>query len=65
MPGWVNGLSNGFRELVSPVEDVRDYTWGIELYYNFEINKWLHLTPDLQFIENQREADDIRLVLDF
>jgi porin len=69
--GWVNGLSDNFRKDVAPVVDVRDYTWGIELYYNFEINKWLHLTPDLQFVQNQREEDDIaiipgvRLVIDF
>ena len=45
--------------------------WGFELYYNFAINKWLHLSPDLQFIKNQREDDDlavipgVRLVMDF
>jgi porin len=69
--GWVSGLSDNFRKDVSPVVDVRDYTWGIELYYNIEINKWLHLTPDFQFVQNQNESDDIaiipgvRLVMDF
>ena len=69
--GWVSGFSDTFRNLVSPVANVRDYTWGIELYYNVEINKWLHLTPDLQFVKNERAADDvavipgIRLVMDF
>ena len=69
--GWNNGLSDNFRDLVSPVADVRKNTWGVEIYYNFEINKWLHLTPDLQFVQNEREADDIavipgiRLVMDF
>jgi len=69
--GWNNGLSDTFRDLVSPVADVRKNTWGVEIYYNFEINKWLHLTPDLQFVQNEREADDIavipgiRLVMDF
>jgi carbohydrate-selective porin OprB len=52
------------------VVDLRD-TYGFELYYNIAINKWLHLTPDLQIVQNAREADDIavvpgiRLVLDF
>jgi carbohydrate-selective porin OprB len=45
--------------------------WGLELYYNFEINPWLHLTPDLQLVQNDDKDDDfavipgIRLVLDF
>jgi carbohydrate-selective porin OprB len=69
--GWVNGLSGNFRDLVSPVAAIRDYTWGVELYYNVAINKWLHLTPDLQFVKNERAVDDlavipgIRLVMDF
>jgi porin len=68
--GWKNWLSDDFKDLVSPVIDLRD-TWGFELYYNFAINKWLHLTPDIQFIMNAREDDDlavipgVRLVMDF
>ena len=68
--GWYNGLSDNFVDLVSVVVPLDD-TWGVEIYYNFEINKWLHLTPDLQFVQNEREADDvavipgIRLVIDF
>ncbi len=68
--GWWNGLSDDFKNLVSPVIDLRN-TWGFELYYNIAINKWLHLSGDLQLIENEREADDIavipgvRLVIDF
>jgi porin len=69
--GWVNGLSENFRDEVSPEVAIRDYTWGIELYYNVELNKWLHLTPDLQLVKNERAGDDlavipgIRLVMDF
>jgi hypothetical protein len=69
--GWVSGLSDPFRDLVSPVDDVRAYTWGVEFYYNFELNKWLHLTPDLQLVQNGNADDDlavipgIRLVMDF
>jgi hypothetical protein len=68
--GWYNGLSGNFKDLVSPVIDLRD-AWGVELYYNVAINKWLHLTPDLQLIRNERADDDfvvipgIRLVMDF
>jgi porin len=68
--GWYNGLSGNFKDLVSPLIDLRD-AWGVELYYNFAINKWLHLTPDLQLLRNERKDDDfvvipgIRLVMDF
>jgi len=67
--GWWNGLSDDFKDLVSPVVDLQN-TWGFELYYNIEINKWLHLTSDIQFVENERGADSfavipgIRLVMD-
>jgi carbohydrate-selective porin OprB len=67
---WYNWLSDNFKDLVSPVADLRD-TYGFELYYNIAINKWLHLTPDLQIVQNERERDDIaiipgvRLVIDF
>jgi porin len=50
---WRNWLSDEFKDLVSPLDDLRD-TWGFELYYNLQINKWLHLTPDIQFIQNER-----------
>jgi carbohydrate-selective porin OprB len=52
------------------VVDQRD-TYGFELYYNIAINKWLHLTPDLQFIRNEIKGDDlaiipgVRAVIDF
>jgi porin len=68
--GWKNWLSDEFTDLVSPVADVRDL-YGFELYYNIEISKWLHLTPDLQLIHNENKGDDlavvpgVRLVVDF
>jgi carbohydrate-selective porin OprB len=67
---WHNWLSDNFKDLVSPVIDLRN-TYGFELYYNLAINKWLHLTPDIQFIRNEFKGDDIavvpgvRLVMDF
>ncbi len=68
--GWLNGLSDNFEDLVSPVADLRN-TWGFEICYNFAINKWAHLSPDLQLIKNERADDDlavipgVRLVIDF
>ncbi len=69
--GWYNGLSSDFKDLTSVLGlDLQD-TWGSEIYYNVEITPWLHLTPDLQLIENQNRDDStavipgIRLVIDF
>jgi porin len=67
---WHNWLADNYKDLVSPVIRLRD-TYGFELYYNIEINKWLHVTPDLQFIENEVKGDDlaiipgIRAIIDF
>jgi hypothetical protein len=66
---WWNGLSDNFTELVSSKVDLCD-TWGFEFYYNLAINKWLYLSPDIQFVQNEREEDSfavipgIRLVID-
>jgi porin len=68
---WYSGLSNDFVDLLDGVGVRARDTWGLELYYNFEINPWLHLTPDLQLVQNADENDEfavipgIRLVLDF
>jgi porin len=72
---WHNWLSDNFKDLVSSVPPpvgsrLRD-TYGFELYYNIAINKWLHVTPDLQFIQNEVKGDDlaiipgIRAIIDF
>jgi carbohydrate-selective porin OprB len=67
---WYNWLSDDFKDLVSPVDNLRDL-YGFELYYNVAINKWLHLTPDLQLIKNEFNGDDlaiipgVRAVIDF
>jgi hypothetical protein len=69
--GWYNGLSKTLIDLVSISGLSLQDTWGVEIYYNFEINKWLHLTPDLQIVQNEYKDDDvavipgIRLVMDF
>jgi porin len=70
MGGWWNGLSNNFEDLVSPVVDLQDL-WGLEVYYNYAINQWAHLSPDLQLLQNAQEDDDVavvsgvRLTIDF
>ena len=65
-----NGLSDQFTDLVSPEVNLRN-TWGVEVYYNFEITPWAHLSADLQFAQNENQSDDVavipgvRLVIDF
>jgi porin len=67
---WKNWLSDNYKDLVSPVIDLQNL-WGVEFYYNIALNKWLHLTPALQLVENERKRDDlavipgVRLVMDF
>jgi carbohydrate-selective porin OprB len=71
---WYNWLSDAFVDTLSdlPIDPIRlRDTWGFELYYNIEINKWLHLTPDLQIVKNEFKGDNmaiipgIRMVMDF
>jgi porin len=67
---WYNWLSDEFEDLVSPVADLQNL-YGFELYYNFAITPAIHVTSDIQFIENERKRDDlavvpgVRLVIDF
>ena len=69
--GWYSTISDDYKDLTDDIGIPLRDTWGFELYYNVEINKWLHLTPDLQLIENQNEGDNfaiipgMRLVTDF
>jgi hypothetical protein len=68
--GWYNWLSDDFKELVSPVADLQDL-YGFELYYNYQVIPSVHLTADIQLIENEFKDDDmavipgVRLVMDF
>jgi porin len=71
---WYNWLSDDFVDTLSnlPIDPIRlRDIWGFELYYNIEINKWLHLTPDLQIVKNEFKGDNmaiipgIRMVMDF
>jgi len=40
---YVIGLSDTLRPILSQES-------GIEMYYNFEVTPWLHISPDLQII---------------
>ncbi len=69
--GFYNQLSTDFKDFTSVVGvDLRNL-WGTEFYYNAEITPWLHLTPNLQVVQNQNETDDpavivgLRLVMEF
>ena len=65
-----NGLSDNYEDLVSPVVEVED-AYGFEVYYNVEVNKWLHLGPDLQVVDTELADEDtavivgLRLTTDF
>jgi carbohydrate-selective porin OprB len=68
---WYNWLANNYKQLLRPAGvNLRDL-YGFEIYYNVEVNKWLHLTPDIQVIKNEWSGDDfaivpgIRAVIDF
>jgi porin len=71
---WWNGLSDDFKKLVSDRSRGREKLrnpWGFEFYYNYELTPSMHLTADLQLVENQNKGDDFaiipgaRLVVDF
>ncbi len=70
--GWYNRVNKDVRDLAGTVGiRLRDGSWGVELYYNASINRWLHLTGDLQIAQNEHKRDDVaiipgvRLVIDF
>jgi porin len=61
---FYNGLSDEFKQLVStlPTVDLEDVQ-GVELYYNAAVRPWLHVTGDLQVIDNENVGNDPALVL--
>ena len=62
---FYNQLSSELKDLASDVKvDLCD-TWGTEVYYNIEVTPWLHLTPNLQIIQNQMQGDDPAVVVGF
>ncbi len=71
--GWYNQVNKVLKDLIGslPTNPRVGNSWGFELYYNFAINKWLHLTADLQLTQSANKDDNFavipggRLVLDF
>jgi porin len=63
--GWYNSISPNIKNITAAVPGgllARD-AWGIELYYNREINPWFHLTGDVQVLQNSTATTDTSLVL--
>ena len=55
--GWYTAVNEDLKDLLGslPVPiDVGD-SWGLEFYYNLAINRWLHITGDLQLVQNARK----------
>ena len=59
--GWGNLLSDNFKKLVSPVIDLRDL-WGAEVYYSAQIIPSVHLTADLQIVQNGLHGNNIGVI---
>lgn len=54
--GWYYvGASNEFGPIPQALFGPRDGS-GVELFYNFQINPWLNITPDLQYIHPEAGA---------
>ena len=58
---FYTGLSDDFRQLASPVVQLQEVQGG-EFYYNVAITPSLHLTADLQIVDNQNESDDTAII---
>ena len=43
---------------VDELHRVIDDGQGLEFFYNIEVNKWLHITPDYQIIDSGRKTND-------
>ena len=69
---WFSGITRNLKDLTA-ITLGRDTgnIWGLELYYNYQLSPWLHLSADLQFLQNTDKNDDVgivpglRLVMDF
>ena len=56
-------LSSDLKDLASDIGGNLTDTWGAEAYYNIEITPWLHLTPNLQVIQNQNGNNDPAVIV--
>jgi porin len=54
--GWYYvGATNEFGPLPRAIFDPQDGQ-GLEMFYNFQVNPWLNVTPDIQFIRPGNRA---------
>ena len=61
--GFYTTLSTDIKRDMDRVGvDLRDL-WGIELYYNYEVTPWFHLTTDLQYVQNHNADDDPAIIV--
>ena len=69
--GWFTKFNDSPKDELRLIGQRPRDTFGFELYYNVAINRWLHLTADLQLAQNLSKGDDFavipgaRLVMDF
>lgn len=55
-------VSGDLRDVFPPLLRTRiglDHEQGVELFYNIAVTPWLHVTPDLQFIDAARNKSPI------
>ena len=69
--GWFTAWNDNHRKELRLLGVSARNVFGFEMYYNLAINQWLHLTADLQLVQNLDKADDLavipggRLVMNF
>jgi porin len=61
--GFYNQLSSELKDLTSTVGIDLENVWGVELYYNAEITPCMHITGDIQFVNNQNQSDSTAVIL--
>jgi porin len=70
--GFYNQISSDLKHTLRDlnIADLHDI-WGTEIYYNAAITPWMHLTADLQLVDNENRDDSLavipglRAVIDF
>lgn len=60
---FYNQLSSEIKDLTSRVGIELENVWGTEVYYNAEITKSMHITGDIQFVNNQNRDDNTAVIL--
>ncbi len=62
--GWYYlDVSNDLRSTLSPFLGNINSGQGVELYYNYEVTKWFHVTPDLQVLVPVQDNLDTALLV--